>query len=63
MTATYSASPAELREAFDLLCQGGLRVEELVSHRLPLSRLQEGIDLLLRHEALKVFITPNGEPS
>jgi len=63
VTATYSSSPAELREAFDLLCQGVLRVEELISHRLPLSRLQEGIDLLLRHEALKVFITPNGGPS
>ncbi len=63
VTATYSSSPTELREAFDLLCREALSVRELVSHRLPLSRLQEGIDLLLRREALKVFITANGEPS
>jgi len=61
VTATYSAAPADLSEAFDLLSSGAVNVRELVTHRLPLSRIQEGIDLFLRHEALKVLITANGD--
>jgi L-iditol 2-dehydrogenase len=58
LTATYSSSPAELAEAFELLARGRIRVEGLVSHRLPLGRLGEGVDLMRRHEAVKVYVTP-----
>ena len=58
LTATYSSSPAELAEAFALLARGRIRVEGLVSHRLPLGRLGEGVDLMRRHEAVKVYVTP-----
>jgi len=57
LTATYSASPAELGEAFELLVQGEIRVESLVTHRLPLSQLAEAVKLVLSREALKVFLT------
>jgi len=58
LTATYSSSPAELAEAFALLARGRIRVEGLVSHRLPLGRLGEGVELMRRHEAVKVYVTP-----
>lgn len=57
LTATYSASPAELGEAFELLVRGEIEVEPMVTHRLPLSRLAEGVRLMLSHQALKVFLT------
>ena len=56
--STYSSSPAELAEAFELLARGRVRVDGLISHRLPLARLGEGIDLMRRHEAVKVYVTP-----
>jgi len=58
LTATYSSSPAELGEAFDLLVHGQIQVEGLITHRLPLSRLGEGVALVIEREAVKVFITP-----
>ena len=56
--ATYSSSPVELAEAFELLSQGRVRVDGLISHRLPLGRLGEGVELMRRHEAVKVYVTP-----
>ena len=56
--STYSSSPAELAEAFELLACGRVRVDGLISHRLPLARLGEGIELMRRHEAVKVYVTP-----
>jgi len=56
--ATYSSSPAELAEAFELLVAGRVRVDGLISHRLPLGRLGEGVELMRRHEAVKVYVTP-----
>lgn len=58
VAATYSASPAELAEAFELLATGAVSVDGLITHRLPLARLGEGVDLMRRHEAVKVYVTP-----
>jgi L-iditol 2-dehydrogenase len=58
LTATYSSSPTELAEAFALLAGDRIRVEGLISHRLPLGRLGEGVELMRRHEAVKVYVTP-----
>jgi len=58
VSSTYSSSPAELREAFDLLAQGKVTVDGLITHRLPLGQLAEGIELMKRQEAVKVYITP-----
>jgi L-iditol 2-dehydrogenase len=56
LTATYSSSPADLAEAFDLIRSGAVRVAELCSHRLPLEQLAEAVQLMERREALKVFV-------
>ena len=58
VTATYSSSPATLARAFWLLTAGKVEVGGLVSHRLPLERLSEAVDLMRKRQALKVYVTP-----
>ena len=58
ITTTYSSSPATLARAFWLIAAGKVDVEGLVSHRMPLERLAEGVDLMRRRQALKVYVTP-----
>ena len=58
VTATYSASPATLTRAFWLIAAGKVDVAALVSHRLPLARLAEAVELMRRRQALKVYVTP-----
>ncbi len=58
ITTTYSSSPHDLAEAFSLITRGEVDVAGLITHRLPLARLGEGVDLMRRREALKVFVTP-----
>ncbi|MGH7646138.1 MAG: zinc-binding dehydrogenase, partial [Gemmatimonadales bacterium] len=58
VSATYSSSPADLREAFELLAQGRVTVDGLITHRLALADLAKGVELMQRHEAVKVYIKP-----
>ena len=58
VTATYSSSQATLAEAFRLIVEGEVTVERLLTHRVPLERLAEGVELMRRREALKVYVTP-----
>lgn len=58
ITSSYSSSPAALGRAFWLLAAGKVEVDRLVTHRLPLERLADGVELMRRHEALKVYVTP-----
>jgi len=58
ITTTYSSSPATLARAFWLLAAGKVEVARLITHRLPLDRLAEGVELMRRREALKVYVTP-----
>lgn len=55
LLSTYSSSPEDLRIALDLLAQGKVRVERLISHRLPLERFHEGVQLMRERAALKVY--------
>lgn len=57
LTSTYSASPAELPLALALLTKHQVRVERLISHRLPLERFAEGVALIRERVALKVYFT------
>jgi L-iditol 2-dehydrogenase len=58
ITTTYSSSPRDLADAFGLVVRGEVEVASLITHRLPLARLGEGVELMRRREALKVFVTP-----
>lgn len=54
----YSSSSATLSRAFWLLAAGKVEVDGLITHRVPLERLAEGVELMRRREALKVYVTP-----
>ena len=58
VTSTYSSSPADLAAAFALVVDGEVSTEPLISHRLPLDRVDEGVALMRRQGAMKVFVTP-----
>jgi L-iditol 2-dehydrogenase len=59
--STYSSSPAALRTARDLLASGKVRVDGIISHRLPLERFAEGLTLMQQRRALKVYFQIAGE--
>jgi L-iditol 2-dehydrogenase len=45
-------------DALGLLASGRLRVDDLVSHRLPLADLDEGLDLVARRAGMKIHLYP-----
>jgi L-iditol 2-dehydrogenase len=50
--------PEHVRKAVDLLASGELDAEALVTHRLPLSKFWEGVELMKRKESFKVLLVP-----
>ncbi len=54
----YSSGPAEQARALDLLLQGKLDPTPLVTHRLPLNRAAEAVELCRRRQTLKVLLHP-----
>jgi L-iditol 2-dehydrogenase len=46
-------------EALELLAGGRLRVDDLVSHRLPLRDLERGLDIVARRSGMKVHLYPD----
>lgn len=59
LTSSYGASPADLAEALELIASGRADVERLVTHRLPLERIQEGFGLMQEAKgSLKIIIDP-----
>ncbi len=59
VVTSYGASPRDLEDAVDLLANGKVRVDELVTHRLPLAETGRGFRLVAgAKDALKVIIEP-----
>lgn len=54
----YSGSPAEQKRVLDMMLRGALDPSSLVTHRLPLDRAAEAVDLCRRQAALKVLLHP-----
>lgn len=54
----YSGSPAEQKRVLDMMLDGALDPTPLVTHRLPLDRAAEAVDLCRRRAALKVLLHP-----
>lgn len=52
------SSPAHNAEALRLISTGAVPVADLITHRLPLERVLDGIDLVARGQAIKVTIEP-----
>ncbi|MEA2599122.1 MAG: L-iditol 2-dehydrogenase [Acidobacteriota bacterium] len=62
LLATYSSGLAEQREVYRLLVKGRLDPSPLVTHRLPLSRFAEAVELSRDRRALKVLLVPDSPP-
>ena len=60
LIGSYSASVDLQKESARLVFSGDLRVEELVSHRLPLGEFERGVNLALHPDAksLKIIVQP-----
>jgi L-iditol 2-dehydrogenase len=56
---SYAGPPADMLAALDLIVARRVDVASMVTHRLPLSRAQEGFDLVLQAaDSLKVILDP-----
>jgi len=59
LTSSYAASPEEHLEALKLIGEGKIKVKEMVTHRFPLGKTQEGFKLVTEaKESIKVIIEP-----
>ena len=50
-----------MHEALRYIESGQVKVEPLISHLLPLEKLQEGFDIVLNRRGLKVVAEVGGE--
>jgi L-iditol 2-dehydrogenase len=58
VTASYSAGPADMRAALELIASGRIDPLQFVSHRLPLEETGRALELQRRGEALKAVVLP-----
>ncbi len=61
VVATYSGSLDEQERLADLLFSGTLDPRSLITHRIPLDRIQDAVELARRRQALKILIGPPAE--
>jgi L-iditol 2-dehydrogenase len=54
----YGSAPRHNREALGLISRGDVAVDDLITHRLPLDEVGEGIDAVTSGEGLKVVVVP-----
>lgn len=60
LQGSYSPSPLELVHALQLIESHAVKVERLISHRLPLHELPQAIELARTRRAVKAIINPHG---
>jgi L-iditol 2-dehydrogenase len=56
LITSYSPGLSDLRQAADMIFSRSINVLPLVSHMMPLARIQEAIDLYRSGQAVKVFV-------
>jgi L-iditol 2-dehydrogenase len=54
----YHGTPLDVLRAFDLIASGAIDVKPLISHELPLERVEDGLIMMLEGKAIKVAINP-----
>lgn len=52
------SSPLQNKRALELIASGAVPVDDLITHRLPLDRVLDAIDIVAKGEAIKVTIEP-----
>lgn len=56
---SYYCGPSDIEEAIALLAHGEIQVDDLITHRLPLSETAKGFQMLLKGEdAVKIIVHP-----
>lgn len=59
MTSSYAGSPRDMTAAIELISSGRINVNEMITHKLPLSRTAEGFGLVVgAGQSMKVIIEP-----
>ncbi len=56
LQSTYSAGPADIRDALNLLASGRVRCDGIITHHVPFDHVDEAFRLARTGEALKVVI-------
>ena len=54
----YGSAPRHNREALSLIAAGRVRVDDLITHRMPLADVNRAIETVISGEGLKVVIEP-----
>lgn len=58
---SYYCGPPDLAAALELIASGSIKVDDLITHTLPLDEIERGFKLVMEgKESLKVIIRPNG---
>ncbi len=58
ITSSYGAASADLKESLDLIKNKKVNVKDMITHKLPLEKIQEGFKLVTdAKESLKVVLT------
>jgi L-iditol 2-dehydrogenase len=58
LVGVNGSTPAQNKQALELIASGRVPVADLITHRLPLQDVLEGIEIVARGEAIKVTIEP-----
>ncbi len=59
VTSSYGAAPVDLEASLDLIQNGKINVQDMITHRLPLEEIQEGFRIVSdAKESLKVVLEP-----
>jgi L-iditol 2-dehydrogenase len=58
LVGANGSSPAHTKQALDYIASGLVPVDDLITHRLPLDRVLDAIEIVARGDAIKVTIEP-----
>jgi L-iditol 2-dehydrogenase len=57
---SFSASPEDCRKSISLVASGSIDASAFITHRMGLSHVEEGMELVKQGESLKVILDPAG---
>ncbi len=58
LVSSNASTERETQRALEMISEGSVQVESLVTHRIPLEDFPEAVDLATKAESVKVIVTP-----